>query len=84
MITCDTGYVIYCEQRDVFYTGMGFNKSIRFAQIYHDLKFVREAIKNMPHKFPYTKDDTFEVFPISIRLTSSFPVDVNKDSKKLY
>ena len=76
MITCDTGYVIYNEQNNVFYTGMGFNKNIRFAQIYHDLKFVKEAIKNMPHKFPYTKDNKYEVFPVSIRLMSSFPIDL--------
>lgn len=78
MTTYDNGYVIYSEQQDMFYTGMGFNKSLRFAQIYHSLKYVRDAIKNMAHKFPYTKDETFEVFPVNIRLTSSFPVDITE------
>lgn len=82
MTTCDAGYVIYSKQQDMFYTGMGFNKGIRFAQVYHSLKYVREAIKNMPHKFPYTKNETFEVFPISIQLTSSLPVDIDKVLEK--
>ena len=81
MITTDNGYVIYCEDQDMFYTGVGFNKNIRFAQIYHSLKYVRDAIENMAHKFPYTKGNVYEVYPVNIRLTSSFPVDMTEEAK---
>lgn len=82
MITSDNGYVIYDSKQDMFYTGMGFNKNIRFAQVYHSSKYVKDAIKNMPHKFPYIKPDKmseyheFIVFPVNIRITSSFPIDL--------
>lgn len=74
MNTTDGGIVIYYKPLDAYYTGMGFDKQLRNAKIYHSRKYVDEAIKYMPSKFKYSHEeyaaDNFELYEVDIKVLS--------------